>query len=204
MGTMELVKKTALHAVMAGISLPLTVFNSATMLLDSDFSRCRDKAKAAGILLAEILEKRVQGARPVVLTGYGPGATIVFSCLLELHRRQLGSLVYSAVLLSLPEGPSAVSWAAARSVVSHEIVNCYSDRDWVGAIAARVYTLTSKVAGLRPVQVEGVRDVDVSDLVGGHLELRDKVADIWARVDGGERKRDAESTASSASIGGRY
>ena len=41
MGGMEILKKTALHAVLAGISLPLTVVNTSTMLLDSDFSRCR-------------------------------------------------------------------------------------------------------------------------------------------------------------------
>lgn len=41
MGGMEILKKTALHAVIAGISLPLTVVNTSTMLLDSDFSRCR-------------------------------------------------------------------------------------------------------------------------------------------------------------------
>lgn len=90
--------------------------------------------------------------------------------------------MYSAILIALPEGPSAVRWAAVRSVVAHEVVNCYSDRDWVGAIAARLYTLSAKVAGLRAVGVEGVRDVDCSDLVGGHLELRGKVAAILERV----------------------
>jgi len=140
----------------------------------------------AGFLLAEILEKQVQGKRPVALLGYGPGATIVFHCLLELHKRSQGSLIYSATLIALPEGPSAVQWAAARSVVSYEVVNCYSDRDWVGAIAARLYTLSAKVAGLRAVGVEGIRDVEVSDLVGGHLQLRQKVGQIMERVRTGE------------------
>lgn len=142
----------------AGVALPLTIYNGTSMFLDSDFTRCRvrrslsvtlvlypradfppssraqDKAKKAGVLLAEILEKQVQGKRPAVLCGYGPGATIILHCLYELHRRELGSLVYSATLISLPDSPSTVSWSAARSVVAHELVNCYSTNDWTLAL----------------------------------------------------------------------
>jgi len=128
----------------------------------------QDKAKKAGVLLAEILEKQVQGKRPAVLVrsflsysisldlihyvtsqvGYGPGASLVLACLIELHRRQLGGqLVFSATLISLPEAPSAVAWASARSVVAHELINVYSKNDWVLAIAARLFTLSNKIAG---------------------------------------------------------
>jgi len=82
-----------------------------------------------------------------VLVGYGPGASLVLACLIELHRRQLGHLVYSATLISLPEAPSAVAWASARSVVAHELINVYSKNDWVLAIAARLFTLSNKIAG---------------------------------------------------------
>ena len=83
---MEVVKRTVLAAVYAGVALPLSIISSASMLLDSDFSRCRvrrlsfsqlviahrysllqDKAVKAGVLLAEILEKRTQGNRPCIL-----------------------------------------------------------------------------------------------------------------------------------------
>ncbi|GAA5853288.1 hypothetical protein JCM8547_000272 [Rhodosporidiobolus lusitaniae] len=183
MGGVEVIKRTALAAVYAGVALPLTVFQTATTALDSDFSRCRDKAKKAGILLAEILEKEIQGKRPAILIGYGPGASIIFSCLQELHNRQLGHLVYSAVLISLPEAPSPVAWASARSVVAHELVNAYSKDDYVLAIAARLYTLSARIAGLQPVKVEGITDVDVSDLLtDGHLKLRDKLPAILDRI----------------------
>ncbi|BGP19524.1 hypothetical protein JCM10213_000123 [Rhodosporidiobolus nylandii] len=182
MGGTEVIKRTALAAVYAGVALPLTVYQSATTAFDSDFSRCRDKAKKAGILLAEILEKKVQGSRPALLVGYGPGASLIFSCLLELHKRQLGHLVYSATLISLPEAPSAVAWASARSVVSHELVNVYSTDDWVLGIAARLYTLSTRIAGLSPVKVEGVDDVNASDLVKGHLDIRNNLPAILARV----------------------
>lgn len=67
MGGVEVIKRTALAALYAGVALPLTVFSTATTALDSEFSRCRDKAEKAGVMLAEILEKEVQGKRPVVL-----------------------------------------------------------------------------------------------------------------------------------------
>ncbi|KAM0752155.1 DUF726-domain-containing protein [Meredithblackwellia eburnea MCA 4105] len=183
MGGVEIIKTSALAALYAGVALPLTVFQGATAVLDSDFARCRDKAKMAGILLAEILEKKVQGSRPCNLIGYGPGATIIFEALLELHRRELGSLVYDAVLVALPSEPNAVKWASVRSVVAHRLVNCYSTNDWLLAINARLYSLAARVAGLRPVLAEGVENIDCSDLVGGHLELRGKMKEILERVD---------------------
>ncbi|GAA6013339.1 hypothetical protein JCM10207_000860 [Rhodosporidiobolus poonsookiae] len=182
MGGVEVIKRTALAAVYAGVALPLTIWQTTTTALDSDFTRCRDKAKKAGVLLAEILEKQVQGSRPVSLLGYGPGASLILSCLLELHARKLGNLVYSATLVSLPEAPSAVKWAAARSVCAHGLVNVYSKEDWVSAICGRLYTLSTSVAALRPVNVEGIDDVDVSDLVDGHLQLRAKLPAILDRV----------------------
>ncbi|GAA6017539.1 hypothetical protein JCM11491_006860 [Sporobolomyces phaffii] len=133
--------------------------------------------------------------------GYGPGASLIFSCLQELHRRELGHLVYSATLISLPEAPSAVAWASARSVVAHEVVNVYSNSDWVLAIAARLFTLSNKIAGLGPVTVEGVTNVDVSDLVHGHLEIRSKLAEILDRVEQQRRKSGAPAAAAAGAVG---
>ena len=214
LGGVELVKKTALAAVYAGVALPLTIYNTTTLVLDSDFTRCRvrclrflrvspltsaiprqDKAKKAGIMLAEILEKQLQGKRPAVLIGYGPGATMILHCLLELHRRELGSLVYSATLISLPDSPSPVTWSAARSVVAHELVNCYSRNDWVLSLNSRLYTLNHRVGGLRAVEVEGVRDVNCSDLIEGHLDIRHKVSEVLARVKSGEEPQESFDTA---------
>lgn len=215
MGGVEVVKRTALAALYAGVALPLTLIQTATTAFDSDFTRCRDKAQKAGVLLAEILQKEVQGKRPVVLVsattiffassvnkssrsltrkkgssrhtqiGYGPGASLILSCLEHLHSLSLPSLVYSAVLISLPSSPSRSTWARARSVVAHELVNAWSANDWVLAIAARVYTLSPSIAGIRPVTGvgQGITNVDVSDLVTqGHLEIRHKLGLILERV----------------------
>lgn len=70
--------------------------------------------------------------------------------------------------------------------MSSHLINCYSKNDWVLGVAARVYEIElSKggVAGLRKVEVAGVTDCDVSDILGGHLEIRDKIGEILSRVE---------------------
>lgn len=57
------------------------------------------------------------------------------------------------------------------------------------AINARLYTVNNRVGGLQTVNVDGVRDVDCSDLVGGHLELRSKIPAILTRVKEDRKQR---------------
>lgn len=108
---------------------------------------------------------------------------MIYECLLELHRRELGGLVFSAYLISLPNSPSSANWAAVRSVVAHRLVNCYSTNDWLLAINVRLYSLSARVAGISPVKQPGVENCDVSDLVGGHLELRGVMSSILERIE---------------------
>jgi hypothetical protein len=86
MGGTELIKRTALAAVYAGVALPLTIFNTTSLALDSDFTRCKDKAKKAGVLLAEILEKEVQEKRPAILVSPSPSFSL-FRMLTQLVPR---------------------------------------------------------------------------------------------------------------------
>lgn len=41
----------------------------ATMSLDNTWMQAQDKARKAGRILGEVIEKKVQGERPVVLVG---------------------------------------------------------------------------------------------------------------------------------------
>lgn len=83
-------------------------------------------------------------------------------------------------------------WRQIRSLTSGRIVNCSSKNDWVLAIAARIFMLSAKPAGLglyvesdnnSEERVEGVEDIDIGDLVeGGHLVLKEKIGIILERV----------------------
>ncbi|KAH8924425.1 DUF726-domain-containing protein [Atractiella rhizophila] len=186
-GTIEVLKRTALAAVLGAVALPMTVYKTASMTLDNDFQRTRDKAAKAGVLLADVLSKRVQGGRPVTLVGSSLGAITVFNCLLELRKMGLHDLVYDAILISAPLSPSYTEWELARSVVAHNVYNVWSDEDFVLAIVARLHSLVStkmtyKVAGLQATDAKGIVNVDISDILGGHLELAAKMSAILERV----------------------
>ena len=67
----------------------------------------------------------------------------------------------------------------------------FSANDWVLAIIARLHTLISTrlsfgVAGLQAIQVgaegEVVENIDLSDLLNGHLELGPKMTEVLERI----------------------
>lgn len=66
-GISEIIKRTALAAVFSAIALPTTVYKTATKALDNDFQQATDRAHKAGTILADVLEKGVQGNRPTIL-----------------------------------------------------------------------------------------------------------------------------------------
>lgn len=111
------------------------------MSLDNTWMQAQDRAKKAGRLLGEVLEKRVQGERPVVLVGTSLGALTVLHALLYLASLNesggIPAFVESAYLISLPAAPTPEEWVKVRSVVARRVVNAYSESDWVLAGVVR-------------------------------------------------------------------
>lgn len=187
-GVKEILKHTALAAVMSAITLPAAIYGWSSQLLDSNWIRCLDKAKKAGPVLADVLQDRVQGQRPVILVGTSLGAVTILHALVELSGRlkaeEMQDLVYSATLISLPICPSEATWTKARSVVAGPLVNAWSRNDWVLALLARASIHADMSAnapsGLAAVNIPGVTDIDLSDVLKGHMQLAD--ADVVAKV----------------------
>lgn len=136
-----------------------------------------DRARKSGYVLADILTERVQGARPTTLIGYSTGAVVIWECLLELAKRKEFGLINSVVLLGAPiKTDLTEKWKAASSVVSHRFVNGYSKKDVVLGSIFRLHALGLDVAGLRPVEAASrIENVDLTDIIGGHLEYRDNL-----------------------------
>ncbi|KAK4688618.1 hypothetical protein P7C73_g1487, partial [Tremellales sp. Uapishka_1] len=187
----QIIKRTLLSAYFAAVSLPLSVYSIATMSLDNTWMKAQDRAKKAGRILGEVLEKRVQGERPVVLIGSSLGALTVLQALLYLSTLppspSVPNFVESAFLISLPSAPTAEEWSKCRSVVARRLVNAWSDSDLVLAGVVRLHEVVSRaavmsngirVAGLGPVEKVGVQDVDISTVLKGHFELQTKMGDI--------------------------
>lgn len=181
-------------------------FISATfVLLTMFFMIIRERATQAGKLLAEALkDEKAVGSRPVSLIGFSMGARVIYACLLQLHRLNALHRVASVVLIGAPVSCDRTSWQRAREVVSGRLVNVYSRADWLLAFLFRymewgitvrcalpgkaLFTLTSmlcsslQVAGLSPVKVEGVENVDVTGIVRSHGQYADKIQDILAYI----------------------
>lgn len=175
----EIVKYTALAALFAAVALPRAILKMVDMI-DNIWVLMMNNADASGKLLAEALRNREQGLRPVTLIGYGMGARLIFSCLKELAKDpEKGSgLVENAVLLGSPVPVVTQEWTNARSVVSGRLINGYSENDWMLGIMYRYQGWALNSAGIAPLNIAGVENVNLSELISGHLEYKYKIGAI--------------------------
>ncbi|CAE6431108.1 unnamed protein product [Rhizoctonia solani] len=177
----EVLARTAFNAVLAAVSLPMTIYSTTGLALDNDWIRACDKAKKAGKLLSEVLKERVQGERPITMAR----ALALFRSLTELADSDelKEPLIDSVFLISLPQVVSPREWAKVRKVVSRRIVNVYSSRDFVLASVGRLHEVFSGagfggMAGLNAVNVNGVEDIDMSEIIGGHFDINSHMSKI--------------------------
>lgn len=192
----EIIKRTIFGALSAAL-WPLG-FLKFGKVLDNPFSIAKNRADKAGQVLADALINRAQGERPVVLVGYSLGARVIYACLQELAKRKAFGLVESAVLIGSPCPSEARFWRMMKSVVSGRLVNVYSENDYVLGFLYRTSSIQFGIAGLQPIDVSGVENVDVSELVSGHLRYQYLTGGIlkrigWEDVDEVEIEREAET-----------
>ncbi|KAJ8662910.1 hypothetical protein O0I10_001086 [Lichtheimia ornata] len=177
----EVAKQTALHAFFAAVALPATLMKIADVV-DNPWQIAVDRSHKAGIVLADVLEKRVQGNRPCSLVGYSCGCLVIWHCLKELYARDKKGLVDHVVLMGAPiAGDDTQGWRECASVVSGRFINCFTDKDWVLAFVYRLHSLNTEVAGLRPIKnVHRIENVELQ--LDGHTSYRDSVQEIMMQV----------------------
>ncbi|GMH14901.1 hypothetical protein Nepgr_016742 [Nepenthes gracilis] len=177
---MELMKQgamlTVLSSLLTALAWPATLL-AATDFIDSKWAIAVDRSDKAGKLLAEVLLKGLQGNRPVTLVGYSLGARVVFKCLQFLcETKHKADLVERVVLLGAPISIKDESWEAARKIVAGRFINVYSTNDWILGVAFRASLLTKGLAGIQPIDVPGIENVDVTDIIEGHSSY------LWATL----------------------
>ncbi|OQR83074.1 hypothetical protein ACHHYP_15165 [Achlya hypogyna] len=170
----QVVKFTVFATLFAAAALPTMVVNAASFI-DSEWTMAMTRADMCGKLLATALLQRDQGLRPVSLVGYGMGARLIFACLKRLAAEDGLGLVENAVLLGCPVPIVEEEWAQARRVVAGRLVNGYSENDWMLAVMYRYQGWALDSAGIGPVEVFGVENANLSDVIGGHLEYPTKI-----------------------------
>ncbi|KAF7136431.1 hypothetical protein RHSIM_Rhsim08G0035400 [Rhododendron simsii] len=165
---------TVLSTLFAALAWPAALL-SATDLIDSKWAIALDRSDKAGKLLAEVLLKGLQGQRPVTLVGFSLGARVIFKCLQYLAETEHSAgLVERVVLLGAPIPIKDESWEAARKIVAGRFVNAYSTNDWMLGVAFRASLLTQGLAGIQPINVPGIENVNVTELIEGHSSY------LWA------------------------
>ncbi|ORY36814.1 DUF726-domain-containing protein [Rhizoclosmatium globosum] len=153
-------------------------------LIDKPWNAALEKAGNAGYLLADALESRVQGGRPVTLIGFSLGAVVIYEAILELGRRgrrngtdaavvagRVQSLVDQVVLIGCPVVPQQGEWESIAEVVTGRVVNAYLSADSVLAMVFRNKTKAwwGEVAGMGAVKdVPGIESVCLDGIVEDH------------------------------------
>ncbi|KAK8050978.1 hypothetical protein PG993_002363 [Apiospora rasikravindrae] len=178
----EIISRTIFAALASALTLPYGLAK-ASRVIDNPFSVAKSRSDKAGAVLADALIHKVQGERPVTLIGYSMGSRVIYACLNELANRNAFGLVESVCLIGAPVPSDTVSWRRIRSVVPGRIVNVYSTKDYLLGYLYRTSSLQLGVAGLQTVRdVQGVENVDVSDLVDGHTQYRFLIGSILQKV----------------------
>ncbi|GMY12172.1 transmembrane and coiled-coil domain-containing protein 4-like isoform X1 [Fagus crenata] len=165
---------TVLSTLLTALAWPATLL-AATDFIDSKWTIAVDRSDKAGKLLAEVLLSGLQGNRPVTLVGYSLGARVIFKCLQFLAETERDAeLVERVVLLGAPISIKDENWEAARKMVAGRFVNAYSKNDWMLGVAFRASLLTQGLAGIQPINIPGIENVEVTDLIEGHSSY------LWA------------------------
>jgi len=178
----QVLGSTILISLMAAIQLPV-ILTKLSYLLDNPWSVSLDRAAAAGLILADTLVHRNLGVRPVTLVGYSLGARVIFFCLRELARVGASGLVQNAYMFGSPVVVKDDEYAQMVSMVSGRVVNGYANNDWIlGYLFRATSGGIGRIAGLAPVNIPGVENIDVTELVNGHMAYRAAMPKLLIKV----------------------
>lgn len=178
-----ILQATVMTALMSALQWPL-LLTKLGYLIDNPWSNALDRAKAAGLVLADVLIQRHAGVRPTSLIGFSLGARVIFYALCELARVKAYGIVQDVYLFGTTVTASRQTWLGVRSVVGGRFVNAYASSDWMlGYLFRATSGGLNTVAGLRPVEdVPGLENVDCTEFITGHMSYRSAMPMLLAHV----------------------
>ncbi|KAG4099859.1 DUF726-domain-containing protein [Neocallimastix lanati (nom. inval.)] len=92
------------------------------------------------------------------------------------------SIVDSIYLFGAPVESNSIEWSKLRAMTAGRVINGYCQTDWVLSFLFRASNICNHIAGLQKVNVEGVENIDLTSIVSGHLEYKDKLDQILEYV----------------------
>lgn len=168
----QVIMRTALAAAASALMWPVAVLQLGDVI-DNPWSMGLDRARKAGLVLADAIRSRAVGCRPVTLVGYSLGALVCWSCLKDLVKTHSFGLVKSVLLMGLPATIDKAMLFQTRCIVSDRFIHAYSTNDWVLQFLYRASHLEIRknLAGLNPIDdVPGIESIDISRHINGHTD----------------------------------
>ncbi|KAF2155927.1 DUF726-domain-containing protein [Myriangium duriaei CBS 260.36] len=171
-GLQQILSSTILTALMGALQLPI-VLTKLAYLIDNPWNVSLARADQAGLILADSLIDRNLGSRPITLVGFSIGSRVIFACLKELAKKGAYGIVQNVYLYGSPMVVNKDDYTRARAVVPGRFVNGYATNDWIlGYLFRATSGGIAQVAGLAPIKIAGIEDVDVTEDVQGHMAYR--------------------------------
>ena len=174
---------------MSAMTLPLAL-TKLSYLIDNPWSVSQARADMAGLILADSIIDRNLGTRPITLVGFSLGARVVYAALRELQNRGAFGLVQNVYMFGTPVVANTDEYIKIRSVVPGRFVNGYATNDWIlgmfppprmssicltspiGYLFRATGGGAARVAGLAPVEIPTIENVNVTEMVPGHMAYR--------------------------------
>ncbi|KAH0391035.1 DUF726-domain-containing protein, partial [Aureobasidium melanogenum] len=181
-GLQQILGSTLLTALMSAMSLPL-VLTKLSYLIDNPWSVSMARADMAGLILADSLIDRNLGVRPVTLVGFSLGSRVIYACLKELANRGAYGIVQNVYVFGSPVVFKRDEYIKAKSVVAGRYVNGYATNDWIlGYLFRATAGGIMRVAGLASVDIPGVENYNVTEIVAGHMAYRKAMPKLLKEV----------------------
>jgi pimeloyl-ACP methyl ester carboxylesterase len=170
----HLFARHACKAAARSFAWPSAILSFANVI-DNPWSVARDRSEKAANILAEDIATAQHGKRPITLIGFSLGARLIFHALEHLAKMGDSSkgLIDHVLLMGGAFSADADRWEKVRNIVAGRLINAYCPKDWVLGYMYRTAELEfENIAGLHPVHVPGVENVNVSRLVKGHTSYQ--------------------------------
>ncbi|KKA28756.1 hypothetical protein TD95_004792 [Thielaviopsis punctulata] len=152
-------------------------------VLDNPWTVGMVRADKVGLVLADIIQRKVQGGRPTSLVGYGLGARSIYTCLLALAERRQFGLIESVLMMGCPAPSSPHVWMAMKSVVNGRLINAHSSTDYMMPYMYRLADVKYGLAGIEAIKdVPGVENYDVGDLPCGYMRYQYMTGKVMQQV----------------------
>ncbi|KAI9226949.1 MAG: hypothetical protein DHS80DRAFT_17933 [Piptocephalis tieghemiana] len=196
----EALRHTLVSGLVSALTWPMGLLKAGEIIIDPPWVLALERAKKAGLVLADVIASHAQGHRPISLIGYSTGALAIHTCLLELSKRGLYGHVDHAILIGTPvsnQGDTHTHTGVRRACAG-ECVNVYSHTHTHIAFLFRVHAMHVRGIAHTHTQdgVKSVRNLDVTSLVGGHLEYKEHLPRILHRIHGIIQEMEGPSSSS--------